>query len=432
MLLQENKTLSKLESEVQRLKSAVAELTVLNDLAIAASSSLEVDRVLDIIIEKSIKAVQAEQGSILLVTRQQENPLQTLVRQADRHSRIIKYKAGSHITGWVLKHNQPLIIEDLSSDKRFSTTEEERKNIHSLLGVPIQFKGEIIGILTVTNKKTAESFGKDDLQLLSIIAAQSGQLIRNSQLQQEALEKERLTQELAMARRMQMSLLPEQNPTSPYFELASFFSPAQEVGGDYYDFFQLNDHQIGVVQADVSGHGIPAAMIMTMLKGILHSITYKFISADRVVHEINKILLHSAPPEVFVTMVFIVIDPEKKTLQFANAGHHPPLLFNSNNSVIQFLENPGCALNCDENATYNTKQIKLKSNDCLLIYTDGLTEAFNNESEMYGQKRLEELLCKTAGKPADKITADLKNNLHNFMKNAPQTDDIATILIKIK
>jgi len=198
--LRENKTISQLEVEVQRLKSAVEELTVLNDLAITASSSLEVDQVLDIIIEKSIKAVQAEQGSILLVTHHQENPLQTLVRQADRHSRVLNYKVGSHITGWVLKHNQPLIVEDLSKDKRFYTTEEERKNIHSLLGVPIQFRGKIIGILTVTNKKSINSFSKDDLRLLSIIAAQSGQLIRNSQLQQEALEKERLTQELAMAR----------------------------------------------------------------------------------------------------------------------------------------------------------------------------------------------------------------------------------------
>lgn len=430
--MRENNTISQLEGEVQRLKSAVEELTVLNDLAITASSSLEVDQVLDIIIEKSIKAVQAEQGSILLVTPHQENPLQTLVRQADRHSRMLNYKVGSHITGWVLKHNQPLIVENLSKDQRFYTTEEERKNIHSLLGVPIQFRGKIIGILTVTNKKSNNSFSKDDLRLLSIIAAQSGQLIRNSQLQQEALEKERLAQELAMARTMQMALLPKEYPISPYFELACFFSPAEEVGGDYYDFFRLNDQQLGIVQADVSGHGTSAAMIMTMLKGILHSITHQFRSTAEALQEINKILLQSVPPDVFVTMVFLLLDPQKRTLEFSNAGHHPPLLFSYKQKQIQVLENPGCALNCDENSIYQTKLLSLDRGDYLCIYTDGLIEAFNSREEMYSLHRLKDLLQKSIRNSAEEIIADLKNSLENFLDSAPKTDDIAAIAIKMK
>lgn len=430
--MRENDTISQLEGEVQRLKSAVEELTVLNDLAITASSSLEADQVLDIIIEKSIKAVQAEQGSILLVTHQQENPLQTLVRQADRHSRMLNYKVGSHITGWVLKHNQPLIVEDLSKDQRFYTTEEERKNIHSLLGVPIQFRGKIIGILTVTNKKLNNLFSKDDLRLLSIIAAQSGQLIRNSQLQQEALEKERLAQELATARSMQMTLLPKEYPTSPYFELACFFSPAEEVGGDYYDFFQLNDQQLGIVQADVSGHGASAAMIMTMLKGILHSITHQFRDTAEALQEINKILLHSAPSDVFVTMAFLLLDPRKKNLEFSNAGHLPPLLINHKHGELQLLENHGCALNCDENSIYQTKQLSLDEGDCLCIYTDGLIEAFNSRAEMYSLHRLKDLLQKSARNSAEEIITDLKNSLENFLESTPQTDDIAAIVIKMK
>jgi sigma-B regulation protein RsbU (phosphoserine phosphatase) len=432
MLSRNNKTISQLEGEVQRLKSAVEELTVLNDLAITASSSLEVDQVLDIIVEKSIKAVQAEQGSILLVTHQQENPLQTLIRQADRHSHMLNYKVGSHITGWVLKHNQPLIVENLSKDQRFYTTEEERKNIHSLLGVPIQFRGKIIGILTVTNKKSSSSFSKDDLRLLSIIAAQSGQLIRNSQLQQEALEKERLTQELATARTMQMALLPKQYPTSPYFELACFFSPAEEVGGDYYDFFQLNDQQLGIVQADASGHGTSAAMIMTMLKGILHSITHQFCNTAEALGEINKILLNSAPPDVFVTMAFLLLDPPKRTLEFSNAGHLPPLLFSQKHGQLQLLENQGCALNCDENSVYQTKQLSLDKGDCLCIFTDGLIEAFNSRTEMYSLQRLKDLLEKSARNSAEEIIADLKNSLENFLGSTPQTDDIAAVVIKMK
>ena len=202
---------AKLENEVERLKSAIQELTVLNDLAITASSSLEVNQVLDIIVEESIKATKGEQGSILLLTEQEDSPLKTLIRQQDR-SRLLTYKIGTNITGWVLKHQQPLIIDDLSTDERFNTTEQERQEIRSVLCVPIRFRAKLLGIIMVTNKKTLEPFSKGALRLISIIAAQSGQLIRNSQLQQETREKKRMEQELEMAGNMQKGFLQFKKP----------------------------------------------------------------------------------------------------------------------------------------------------------------------------------------------------------------------------
>lgn len=228
-----------LEKEIKRLKTAVEELTVLNDLAIAASSSLEVDQMLDIIVQKSIKAVKAEQGSISLLTEHQQNPFRTLIRHIDRTNKLMAYRVGSHITGWVLKHQQPLMIESLATDKRFQASELERKEIRSVLCVPILCKAKIMGILMMINKKTKQPFNSNDLRLLSIIAAQSGQLILNSQLQQEAIEKKRMAQKLAIARQIQMNLLPKKEPMTPDLDIASYFNPAEEVGGDYFDYFVL-------------------------------------------------------------------------------------------------------------------------------------------------------------------------------------------------
>lgn len=422
---------SQLEKEVHRLKSAVEELTVLNDLAISASLSLEVDQMLDIIVEKSIKAVKAEQGSILLVTEQAETPLKTLIRQVDQRSRLLTYRVGTHITGWVLKHQQPLMIEDLATDSRFQPTEQERREIRSVLCVPIRLKAKIIGILMVTNKKTFEPFNDNDLRLLSIIAAQSGQLIRNSRLQEEALEKKRMEQELAMARKIQLNLLPKKNPATKWLEISSYCKPADEVGGDYYDYFLLAEDQIGIVLADVSGHGASAALVMTMVKGILHSITHKLKTTDKVLSEMNSILNPIIPGDMFVTMIFLIFDSKKRLLRYSNAGHNPLLFFDTQTNACQMIELKGPALGLTNLSVYKEKEIALNSGDLFLIYTDGVTEAFNEQAEMFEESRLVQAVEETTKEPANIIIEHVNSKLKSFINNAPQSDDVAMITVKV-
>lgn len=428
---EKNQKITQLESELHRLKSAVEELTVLNDLAIAAGTSMEVDQMLDIIVEKSIKAVKAEQGSILLVTDQKDTPLKTLLRQPDRRSRIMTYKIGTNITGWVLKHKKPLVIENLTTDSRFRTTEQERKEIKSVLCVPILSKTKLLGILTVTNKKTFEPFNANDLRLLSIIAAQSGQLIRNSQLQQEALEKKRMEHELAMAHAIQVGLLPKKVPTIEGLEISNYFSPSDEVSGDYYDYFDFGENKIGMVLADVSGHGAPAALLMTMVKGILHAISQHFESADSVILEMNSILGHIIPEDMFVTMIFLVFDMENRLLRYSNAGHNPLLLYHNQSKSAEMMELPGPALGLSNVSVFNEREIPLNRGDLILIYTDGVTEAFNQEWEMFEEARLVKAVEEVASMQAGEIIEHLKNKLQEFRDGAPQADDVAMIAIKV-
>ena len=425
-------TPEQLKKEVQRLKIAVEELTVLNDLAIAASSSMEVDQMLDIIIQKSIKAVRAEQGSISLLTEEKDKPFKTLVRYVDRTNHLMTYKVGTHITGWVLKYQEPLVIENLAKDERFHASEQERKEIRSVLCVPIRWAAKIIGILMMINKKSKEPFSADDLRLLSIIAAQSGQLIRNSQLQEDTMKKKRMEQELELARRIQMDLLPKVEQMPSDLDIASYCNPAEEVGGDYFDYFLLGDKQIGVVIADVSGHGASAAMMMTMVKGILHSIALRFTSADQALLEINSLIIRIVPKGIFITMMFLVFDLEKNVLRVSNAGHNPLLFFDNQAKSCQKVEFKGIALNLTPKATYIVKEIMLKPNDVVFIYTDGVTEAVNEKMEMFEENRLIKGIEEVAKKPAAAIVEHLKTKLNDFTGRRLQEDDIVMLALKIK
>ena len=424
-------TTDQIQTEIEQLRKAVEELTVLNDLAITASSAMEVNQMLDIVVEKSIKAMDAEQGSILLVTPQAENPLQTLIRQPDQKSRFMNYKVGSHITGWVLKNNSPLIIENLASDSRFQTTEEEKKEIKTVLSVPIQFQGRLIGLLTVTNKKSAVSFSNSDLRLLSIIAAQSAQLIKNSQLQQEVIEKNRLKQELELARKIQQELLPKSAPEFPFLEFATFFNPAEEVGGDFFDYIPLSQERLAVVQADVSGHGLSAALIMTMLKGIFQSISHDFISPDQTLTQINEILENSAPPDIFVTMIFLVFNSEKRVLHITNAGHNPPLVYLHREEKLEYLKIPGCALNCMKSAEYRSHKISLNAGDFIFLYTDGLPESPDKQFELFGYERLQKIVHQARDTDVKNILQEVKTALYRHLQQVPQTDDIAINILKV-
>jgi len=421
-----------LEKEIQRLKSAVEELTVLNELAIAASSALEVDQILDIIMQKSVKAVQAEQGSIMLVTPQQESPLKTLIRHKDFSGSLQSYKVGSFITGWVLKNNQPLIIENLAKDERFHVTEDDLKDVRTVLCVPITFRAKIIGILTMTNKKTGDPFNANDMRLLSIIAAQSGQLIRNSQLQEESIEKKHLEHELQMAQQIQQSLLPEKEPVIQKLDIAGYFNPAEAVGGDYYDYIIFDDQKIGVVIADVSGHGPSAALVMTLLKGILHSITNKLISADQALFELNSIVSGIVPPDVFITMMFLIFDLKENILRFSNAGHNPLLFYDGKTKSCIPLVLAGCALNLKNEAEYSLKEIPFNKDDIFFIYTDGVIEATNDKMEMFEISRLITSIEEASEKQAVKLINHIKEKADNFTGNKSQDDDIVLIAIKIK
>ena len=425
-------TNEQLKQEINRLKSAVEELRVLNELALAAGSAVDEEQMLDTIVKKSAKAVKAEQGAILLVTDQKDDPLKTLIRRNDVTSPIQAYRVGTHITGWVLKNQKPLIIDNLSTDERFNTTEEDRMGIRTVLAVPILHRSKIIGILMVTNKRTDTPFDPEDLRLLSIISAQSGQLIRNSQLQNEALEKKRIEHELDLAQKMQLSLLPQKDPKINGLDIASYFNPTDAVGGDYYDYFDLGDGRFSLVIADVCGHGPAAALMMTMIKGVIHSIKMEQTTTDKVLQKLNRIVNSIIPGEIFITMQFLVFNMNKKVLEFSNAGHNPLLFFNNSKRIIEEVRLSGTSINIMPDGIFNLQEIQLNSGDIILVYTDGITEGTNEKMEMFKIDGIKQALEKSFEDDAFQIVERIKAQFDLFIGNTRQEDDVALIVVKVK
>ena len=420
-----------LEDEVIRLRASVEELTILNDLAIAVSGTKVVDDVLDLIVEKSIKSLKAEQGSILLLTEQQKTPLKTLVRQVDNTSLMSSYKVGSHITGWVLQKKQPLIIKNLSTDERFVTTREEQEQIKTVICVPISATGELIGVLMMTNKKTGDAFNSEDLRLLTILASQSGQLIKNSWLQEEALIKKSMEKELEIARDIQIGLLPQNPPHLPGLDLAIYFQSASQVAGDYYDFFEIGEKNTGIVLADVSGHGPSAALIMTMVKGVLHSLTPRFDSVDRIMSELNNTLNPIIPPEIFITMVFLLVNLENMTLRYSNAGHPPMIHVNKRLSIFKAVDLHGCAINMIKNPKFSIINFPLESDSIFVIYTDGIIETQNYKSELFGVERLMDTIKGSCDRSAEEIVIHITDEIKKFSRDQLYGDDSAMVVLKV-
>jgi hypothetical protein len=248
-------------------------------------------------------------------------------------------------------------------------------------------------------------------------------------------ERERLARELDIARNIQLQLLPQHLPQNSAFDISGLCLPAREVGGDYFDFVTFNDHQIGLGIGDVSGKGIPAAIYMTLTKGIFLSACNENTSPAVVLNQVNKLLYRIMDRGHFVTMFFGIFDTQKLTLTFARAGHNPGIWFQAQNQRIESLELGGLALGLDSGTifenTLREETVQLSPGDSLVFYTDGFSEARNAEWEEFGEHRLIQSLTRNQYLPAKNIIQNIMFELNTFIQGQVQQDDMTMVVVKV-
>ncbi len=248
-------------------------------------------------------------------------------------------------------------------------------------------------------------------------------------------ERERMKKELEIARNVQMGLLPKQNPVLTGFDISGACLPAEEVGGDYFDFVTLGPKKLGIAIGDVSGKGVPAAIYMTLTKGLLQSHADDTISPRLVLNKVNKLLYRNIEKNSFVSMFYAVLDINEKTLTFARAGHNPGIMINQKDGSNQELNTDGIALGLEEGAVFNQTlkehTIHLASGDTLVFYTDGFTEAMNPQRNEFGEERFIKLISENRNKKAQDLINILVTAVQNFSKDMPQHDDMTVVVIKI-
>jgi sigma-B regulation protein RsbU (phosphoserine phosphatase) len=248
-------------------------------------------------------------------------------------------------------------------------------------------------------------------------------------------ERERMQKELEIARNVQVGLLPKKSPKIKGFDISGRCLPAKEVGGDYFDFVSLGPQKLGIAIGDVSGKGVPAAIYMTLTKGILQSHADETVSPRLVLNKVNKLLYRNIEKNSFVSMFYAVLDISERTLSFARAGHNPGIMINQKDGSNQELNTDGIALGLEEGTVFNQmlqeQSIDLASGDTLVFYTDGFTEAMNQIPEEFGEERFVELISSNRNLSAQGLIDILVKSVNDFSEDAPQHDDMTVVVIKI-
>jgi sigma-B regulation protein RsbU (phosphoserine phosphatase) len=418
-----------LENEINRLNRAVKELSILNDIAIAICSAQNIENILELVIKKSIKHMNVEQGAVMLLKdRQQGNSFTTIFRRGETTLNKLPLHLDVQLTGWMRNNNKPLLINNLKKDDRFYGL-IDYSEIESILAVPLSIKGRMIGLISLFNKRNKSSFAEEDQRLLSIIASQSAQVIENARLAEEEKKLREMEEELNLAYRIQTNLLPKEPPVLEKYDIASVSIPAKVVGGDYYDFIRINESRLAFCIGDISGKGMPAALLMSNLQAMVHSQITEFDSPAAALERFNHLIFQSTPPEKYVTFFLGIIDLTNNELRFSNAGHHYPILITSDGKITQ-LEINGIVLGILESQHFEERTIQLNQGNLIVLYTDGVTEATNQNDEEFGIERLMNTIINIKDKPSEEIISGTLATIKSFIDTAPQADDITLVIIK--
>jgi serine phosphatase RsbU (regulator of sigma subunit)/anti-sigma regulatory factor (Ser/Thr protein kinase) len=317
-------------------------------------------------------------------------------------------------------------------DLRLGSPALERLRTEGMvLVLPLVSQGEVVGLVNLGPRLSEQDYSSDDRKLLADLAAQAAPAVRVAQLvrqqQEEIRERERIEQELRVARVIQQTLLPKELPALPGWELTAHWQPARAVGGDFYDFIPYEDGRLAICIADVTDKGVPAALVMASARSILRAAAERLVSPGAVLERANELLCPDIPQNMFVTCLYILLDPVSGHITYANAGHNLPSQCTTG-GVVE-LRATGMPLGLMPGMSYEEKEATIAPGDSVLVYSDGLTEAHSPQGEMFGFPRLRELLAANAGGEA--LIEFLRRQLTEFTgPDWEQEDDVTFVVVE--
>lgn len=320
------------------------------------------------------------------------------------------------------------------SDPELSGLAGDGQRATSALVGCLAYRGKALGVLAVVNGPMGSTFGPEDLAVFKAIAEQSAFALYSEAVYLEAGEKRRLDSDLQTARDIQSILLPAESPRIAGYEVSGLNIPARQVSGDYFDYLQLDEHRWGIVIADVSGKGIPAALITGMCRSLLRSAAQASSSPAEVLRAVNRRMYPDIKKDMFVSMLYLVVDARTSDVTMARAGHDPPLLYRAAGREIIPLRTPGMAVGIDSGDVFDRvtdeQTVTLEPGDGILLYTDGATEALDTHGSEFGLARLTQAVQVNAPKGAAATVSNIASELREFAGTSAQYDDITLISIR--
>ncbi len=298
-----------------------------------------------------------------------------------------------------------------------------------LFAMPIAVKEDLYGVMLIEEAEGGLRFRARRLEIITGIAQQMALAIQNDLLQKEMVVRERLETEVQLARQIQQTFIPETLPQFPDWELAARWKTARQVGGDFYDVFDLPEKRLGLFIADVADKGVPAALFMALTRTLVRAAVVENEFPAAALTRVNELLIPDTKQGMFVTAVYAVLNMNNNELTYVNAGHNPPLWIKQG-GVVERLTRSGVALGATEDAHMRERTISLQSEDQILFYTDGLTESFNNEGDFFGEERLTDAIKTNRCASAHELLDIVEKSLLDFVQDMPPADDLTMLVLR--
>ncbi len=422
------------EQELVRCHERIRRLTMCAEVARLISSSLELEAVLDQIMTTSRAVMNADASSLMLHDEATDELVFQVAQSAvgDRLKQGFRLKKGQGIAGSCFDCGEPMLIEDAYSDPRFHRDFDLKTGYRtrSILCVPLKVKDRIIGVSQVINKLDGTAFTEEDLETFTSLCGHAAIAIENARMHRALLRKQQMESDLAFATRVQKSFLPQKLPNIPGFQFRAHYQSALEVGGDFYDFISLPGRRLGILIGDVSGKGVASALYMARLTSDFRIRAMQRRGPAKVLEEINDLLCERSQRGMFVTLLYLVLDPVQRTAVFVNAGHLPPQVWNHDEGRLRGCEGGGPPLGILPGRAYAPRRMSLRPGDCLLLATDGLIEAKDAKGRAFGWERLHQALRRGDSR-ADGTLERILGAVTVFVGTSMRSDDITLVLVGV-
>ena len=457
-------TLVRQRRSIRRLEHSQEEIQVeetlvfdfLHGLGEAFSETIRPADLHRLIVEGATRVLDAQGGALYLTDRTGTKLVPTFVSKGcpplvDVPPHILQQTAGTPVAienflrvhnigngegvlGRVWQAATPLCLNEFSEAPELATLRDSSLGATSVMVAPLLYAKQNMGVLALANSRMGSPFSQNDFVVFKSISEQSAFALYNAIIYSEANEKKRLDHDLAIARDIQRILLPAEAPIVNGFEISGMNVPARQVSGDYFDYIKVDDERLGVAIADVSGKGIPASLIMAICRSVLRSQAIGNPSPADVLQKVNRQLYPDIKEDMFISMAYLVLDHVRGGVTLARAGHDAPLLYQQKSQNVTPLKTPGMVVGIDSGDVFDRLTtdvaVSLERNDCILLYTDGITEALDNEGNEFGLERTIGSVQSSAKEGAQAIVTRLIDDLRNFVGSTPQNDDITMIAIR--
>jgi len=395
------------------------------------SSSLDEKVIFHQILDKLFEMFpQADRGFVIMVDPDTSRLVPRAARTGSGAGDLQSVAISQTIVRAVMRQNKAVITKDAMTDERFAEGASiVNLQMRSVMCVPILARGEILGILHLDTLRPGAYFTEQDLALSVTVASQAGLAIHSARLHDKLLQRQRLEQELRYANRIQHSFLPKSAPESPVFEFYNSYRAALEVGGDFYDMIRVGPNRIALAIGDVSGKGIPAALMMAKLASDTRFMVMSEQSEPGILSRLNESFIESSTDESFVTMLLVFLDETDLSMTITSAGHPQPVIYKASDRSVQSLDDiTGFPIGVVPDADYERQSVQLDAGDVFVVLTDGILEAMNSRQECYGSERLHEVMRRTGGGASDMLEAIL-DDVRGFTQGASQSDDLTLLCV---